>query len=61
MTENKTTIEKPHKRRKTTQKAPINTEMLNKQTAVKNWTKRRNRRTKQTQSRQPPDNNRKNI
>ena len=26
------------------------------QNAVKNWTKRRNRRTQQTQSRQPPDN-----
>ena len=40
------------------QKAPINTEMLNKQTAVKNnRTKRRNRHTQKTQSRQPPDNN----
>ena len=39
------------------QKETISTEMLNKQTAVKNnRTKRRNRRTQQTQSRRPPDN-----
>ena len=45
MTENKTTIEKPHKRRKTTQKAPINTEML----------ENANRRKKTTgQAQKPP-------
>ena len=55
-TENKTTIEnhtnvgKQHKKHRLTQKC------WKMQTAVKNWTKRRNRRTQQTQSRQPPDN-----
>ena len=40
-----------------TKNSIYNTEMLKKQTAVKNnRTKRRNRRTQQTQSRQPPDN-----
>ena len=43
-TENKTTIEKPHKCRKTTQKAPINTEML----------KNANRRQKQPDKAQKP-------
>ena len=44
MTENKTTIEKPHKRRKTTRKAPINTEML----------KNANRRQKPDKAQKPP-------
>ena len=43
-TENKTTIEKPHKCRKTTQKAPISTEML----------KNVNRRQKLDKAQKPP-------